>query len=350
MSRGGYDLENLMKIQQKIIPEATGLLERRYRILRMVLNNQPIGRRLLAQKLDLGERLVRGEIEFLRVQNLVSVSVPGVTITEEGVDIQNRLKDYVMESKGLDEIERILMEELGYSKVIIVPGDMDLDPNVKKELGRACASYVSGLLHPKDIIALTGGSTIKAFVSAFPTKEEYRDIVLVPARGSLGKNLDLQSNTLVASLAEKLSATYRLLNVPDNISRKTLEAFRQEQEIMEVVDMISRATILVVGIGRADEMAQRRGMSEEDINNLINLGALGEAFGTYFARNGKIVKKAVALGMNIEDAKEIPHLIAISGGSSKGEAIASVRFENRNAALITDEGAARDVVKVIRSR
>lgn len=349
-SKGGSELENLMKVQQKIVPEAVELLERRYSMMRTIFNCQPVGRRLLAQKLGLGERLVRAEIDFLKAQGLVTVSGPGVILTGDGEGLLSILKEFVSEIKGLDEIEEILKRELHYKRVIIVPGDLDADPNVKSELGRAAAKYVAGILRKGDIIALTGGSTIQDFVESFPKKDEYGDLTIVPARGSMGKDIEIQSNTLVASLAEKLGASYRLLNVPDNISERTLEAVLEESEIKEVVATIKKANVIILGIGRADVMAKRRGLGPEDINNLITLGAQGEAFGTYFARNGKIVKKAAAVGLSIDDSLKVKELVAVSGGTSKGDAIAAVRFTGENAVLVTDEGAARKIIKALKSK
>ena len=73
-------MDDILKLQQKIVPELIVLLQKRYNILRTIYYNQPIGRRNLASSLQLGERAVRTEIEFLKSQNLIKVSMPGCPI------------------------------------------------------------------------------------------------------------------------------------------------------------------------------------------------------------------------------------------------------------------------------
>jgi central glycolytic genes regulator len=238
---------------------------------------------------------------------------------------------------------------LGYQKIIVVPGDSDKDPNVKRELGNVAALYLSSVIRSRDVIALTGGSTIKEMVTSFP-KMDFRDNLIVPARGSLGKILDIQSNNVVAALAEKVNAGYKLLNVPDNLSSESLEVLLKEREIKEVVDLIRKAQIVVLGIGRADKMAKRRGLSEDEISELMVDGAVGEAFGAYFGKNGRVIRKINSVGVSLDDFSKVRHLIAVTGGSSKAEAIEAVRLKNDNAVLITDEGAARKIVSILKSQ
>ena len=279
---------------------------------------------------------------------LVNVTFPGVVLTEDGINMLSNLRTFVSEVKGLEDIEEILSRELGYKKIIVVPGDSDKDPNVKKELGNAAAVYLSSIIKNKDIIALTGGSTIKEIVNNFPNMD-YRNIILVPARGSLGKIIDIQSNNLVAALAEKLGASYKLLNVPDNLSSESLGALLKEKEIKEVVELTKKADVLILGIGRADTMAERRGLSKDEIRVLLDEGAVGEAFGTYYGKKGSLVRKINSVGICMENYCEDCSIIAVTGGSSKAEAIASVRLCKKNTVLVTDEGAAREMVTILKS-
>ncbi|MDZ5001429.1 sugar-binding transcriptional regulator, partial [Clostridium perfringens] len=52
-------MQEILSLQKKIVPELVEVLEKRYNILRTIYYNQPIGRRVLANQLDLGERIVR---------------------------------------------------------------------------------------------------------------------------------------------------------------------------------------------------------------------------------------------------------------------------------------------------
>ena len=67
-------MQEMLKLQKKIIPELVDLLEKRYNVLRTIYYNEPIGRRTLAGYLNLSERIVRTEISFLNDQGLIAIT------------------------------------------------------------------------------------------------------------------------------------------------------------------------------------------------------------------------------------------------------------------------------------
>jgi central glycolytic genes regulator len=341
-------LEDILKLQQKIVPELIELLEKRYNILRTIYYNQPIGRRILANSVDLGERIVRTEINFLKNANLIEINTPGMTVTSEGEQIIDKLSNFIHEIKGLSEIEEVIKEGLKLKEVFLVPGDMDEDKTVLKELGRAAANYIKSIIKNDDIIALTGGSTIKEVTDNVPKISGVKNVLVVPARGGMGKNVEIQANTLAASLANKIGATYKLLHVPDNLSDRALDTILNEKDIKEIIENIRNSSVLIYGIGRADEMARRRGVSPEDIEKLEKIGTVGEAFGCYFNRKGEVVHSTPTIGISNTDVRRISNPIAIAGGRSKAEAIVATEKNNALGVLITDEGAGREIFKILR--
>ena len=54
------------------------------------------------------------------------------------------------------------------------------------------------------------------------------------------------------------------------------------KEVREVIQLFDKMNILLFGIGRADVMAKRRRLSQEQIDRLLDKGAVAEAFGHYF--------------------------------------------------------------------
>ena len=338
-------MEEVLKLQQKIIPEMIELMEKRYNILRNIYYNQPIGRRMLARNLELSERIVRAEINFLKEQNFIEITLPGMVITPHGEEVIDKLKSYIHQIKGLNDLENIIQQKLGIKNVLIVPGNLDEDINVMKELGKATANYLRSILSDGDIISLTGGTTIKDVVESIPKINNFNNVTVVPARGGMGRNLEIQANTLVSNLANKLNCNYKLLHVPDNLSSEAVSAMIKEKSVKDILDIIYNADILIYGIGRADEMARRRGLTSEEMDMLNSEKAVGEAFGYYFDREGKIVYSNPTMGIKYEHIGNVEHVIAVAGGASKGEAIIATELNNKNGVLITDEGAARKIIK-----
>lgn len=341
-------MQEILKLQQKIVPELMDLLEKRYSILRAIYYNQPIGRRILANRLGIGERVVRTEVNFLKDQNLINVGVPGMTVTSEGELIIDKLKDFIHEFKGLNEIEDIIKAELNIKEVIIVPGDIEEDYTVMNELGRTAAQYVKKVIKNKHIIAVTGGSTIKELVDNMPSMPYFNDTIIVPARGGMSRKVEIEANTIAASLANKLGATYRMLHLPDNLSNEAFTTILNEKSIKDVIDTLQKADVVIYGIGRADEMSRRRGFTTEEIEKILDMGAVGEAFGYYFNSDGKVVYATHSIGLMIEELKNIQISIAVAGERSKAEAIVATMRNDENGVLITDEGAAKEIVKILR--
>lgn len=341
-------MQEILSLQKKIVPELVEVLEKRYSILRTIYYNQPIGRRVLANQLDLGERIVRTEISFLKLQNLIEINTPGMTVTEEGQEVVDKLKDFIHEIKGLSDIEENIKSFLGLRDVIIVPGDAEANEIILKELGKATANYLKSIIKDNNIIAITGGNTIKEFVEALPKINNVSNILVVPARGGMGRKVEIQASTLAASLAKKLNGAYKLLHLPENLSLELLDTLLKEKEIKEVIDNIHKADILIYGIGDALVMAEKRDVSEEEFNKLKSLGAVGEAFGCYFNKDSKVVSENTSIGININEARKINTHIAVAAGENKVDAIIATMMKNQNAVLITDEAAGRKIVEFIK--
>ncbi len=340
-------MHEILKLQKKIVPELMDLLEKRYDILRTIYYNQPIGRRILANKLSIGERVVRTEINFLKKQNLINIGTPGMSVTYEGEEIIDKLKNFIRQFKGLTEIEIQIKDKLNIKRVIIVPGSIEEDKTVMNELGRTAAKYVQSIIKQDSIIAITGGTTMKMVVDNFDNNYNYPRVVVVPARGGMARKVETEANTLAANLANKLGATYRLLHVPDNLSNETLSAILNEKGIKDIMNIIHSASIIVYGVGRADEMSRRRGLSEDETLLLLEQGSVGEAFGYFFDGNGNVVCSTPSVGLKIEDINNVDNLIAVAGEKTKAEAIVATQMNNEKSVLITDEGTAIEIVRVL---
>lgn len=350
MTKGVFELQEILELQKKIVPELVNTLEKRYNVLRTIFHNEPIGRRALADILNIGERTVRTEIGFLKEQGLIEVNTSGMTVTSEGLDLIYKLNDFIHEIKGLTEIENKIETFLKLKKVIIVPGDIEENPLVLKDLGKACSNYVKDVLKDNSIIALTGGSTMKEVVEAFPKITSLSKIQVVPARGGMGKKVETQANTLAATLAKKLNGTYKMLHISENLSLDIIDTLLKEEAVKAVIDTIHKADILIYGIGNAVQMARKRGVPEQEIDNLIDQGAVGEAFGCYFNKDSKIISETTAVGIKINDARKIRTHIAVAAGKNKIESIISTEFNDINGVLVTDEATAHGIINILENR
>ncbi|ACL70333.1 sugar-binding transcriptional regulator [Halothermothrix orenii] len=335
----------LFKIQEKIVPEIISLAEERYTILRSIYYNQPIGRRLLAEKTTLSERTIRNELNFLETKGLVEVSRSGTVITRTGQEFLNELDKYIKELKGLKNLEEEVKKVLGLKQVLLVPGGLEYS-TIKQEIGRFTAKYLKGLLKDDDILAVTGGTTLAQVANAMRSTSNPMEVMVVPGRGGLGEEVEIQANTIAATIAKKIGGKYQLLHLPDNIKEENANRIVAEPSIQKTLNQLKKTNILLHGVGTAEEMAQRRGMSPQQIKALIDRGAIGEAFGYYFNEQGDIVYTTSSVGLHLNDLTNIDTVIAVAGGQEKARAIKAVVSPDYQDILITDELTARRILEL----
>jgi central glycolytic genes regulator len=155
--------------------------------------------------------------------------------------------------------------------------------------------------------------------------------------------MEIQANSIAAAFAKGLGASYRLLHVPDALGPEAMQSILGEPKIKEILDLLRRADIVLHGIGAAEEMAARRGMETAGIGELVQKGAVGEAFGYYFDIRGNVVHSTSSVGLRLEELSQMGEVIAVSGGHSKASAAAAVLSCHMQDVFITDEGLAREL-------
>ncbi|MDN6066420.1 MAG: hypothetical protein L0I52_03445 [Staphylococcus equorum] len=337
-------MKDLIKIQQKLVPEIVEKMYRRFSILTTISKHQPVGRRSLSKYIDLTERVLRSETDILKKQELIKVKPTGMEITEAGETTIRQLNSYFNIYSDDHHLAQVIKEQYNIKEVYVIPGDSDADKTVKIELSRQAGQLVEDVLYEHAIVSVTGGSTM-AYVSEAMHKQPY-NVLFVPARGGLGENVVYQANTIAASMAQQTNGDYTTLYVPDNVSETTYNTLMLEPSVIHSLEKIKESNITIHGIGDALKMARRRQSPSEVIEKLQHHNASGEAFGYYFDDQGDIVHKVKTIGLQLEDLESKKFIFAVAGGKSKGEAIkAYLSIAPNNTVLITDEAAARVIAK-----
>ncbi|OIJ21034.1 hypothetical protein BKP45_07545 [Anaerobacillus alkalidiazotrophicus] len=338
----------LLDVQKKLLPDLLKVLSLRYRILRFISLMQPIGRRSLSSSLGMSERVLRSEVTFLKEQGLVDIATSGMTLTDEGKVLLLQLEEIMKDVFDLKKVEDQLKQSLDLSEVFIIPGDSDKDPWVKKEMGRTTVQLIKRFLQGEErkIVAITGGKTIAAVAEMMTPDKQMKETLFLPARGGLGEQVENQANTICATIATKAMGHYRLLHVPDQISKESYKSLMEEPKIKEILDQIRSANLVVHGIGEARTMAERRSSTDEVLHKLSEKHAVAEAFGYYFNQVGDIIHKVTTIGLQLEDMTNSKCVVAVAGGSSKAQAILAYMKQKKSNILVTDEGAAKSLLKI----
>ncbi|MBM7571052.1 sugar-binding transcriptional regulator [Aquibacillus albus] len=335
----------LIDIQQKLFPDLLKVMQRRYKILHYIQLMQPIGRRSLADNIELAERIVRSEVDFFNKNGLIEVTAKGMHLTNAGIELLNQLAAFMKEVSGFSVLEQHVKDKLQLNHVIVVPGNSDEHDWVKQELGKACIHYLKTILQMKQTIAVTGGTSMAAVAEMMTPFNGATNCMFVPARGGLGERVENQANTICVEMAKKAHGEYRLLYVPDPISEESYQSIIEEPSIKEVLEIIRDADVVIHGIGDAVTMAKRRKASKDVLNKIVDGNAVSEAFGYYFNESGEVIHKVRTVGIQLEDLYKTDCVIAVAGGKSKAKAINSYFKQGKSNVLITDESAAQELIR-----
>ena len=89
-------------------------------------------------------------------------------------------------------------------------------------------------------------------------------------------------------------------------------------------------------------------VSASQARKLLADGAVGESFGAYYDREGKCLLESSSVGVDLARLTPSCRMIAVAAGKHKAEAIIAVLRHDRHALLVTDEGSAREMLRILK--
>ena len=337
---------SFFEAERKLMPDIDAVFQRRFRILQAIATFAPIGRRALAEQLAMTEREIRNETTILSDQQLIIIQSKGMICSQQGYEVLEQLYSLYRELTGMESKEQQLKQHFQIERVVIVPGNLEQDSNVKQQLGKEASTLLAANVKPHDKIAVTGGSSVASMTNFLSANSDLNTTKFIAARGGMGDEMSFQANTIVARFAQKCDANYRTLFLPEHLSEQAYEAMKNEPMITEMLALYEQIDVVVHGIGAAQEMADRRNSSLSEQQLLQDKGAVGEAFGYYFNEDGEIVHHIQTIGIQLAHVYRARNIIAIAAGANKAAAIQAY-FKNaaKRTTLITDEQTANTILK-----
>ena len=116
------------------------------------------------------------------------------------------------------------------------------------------------------------------------------------------------------------------------------------------MELLERADVILHGVGIATETMRKRNMDRATQQELTQRGAEGESFGAYYDLEGNCLMESSSVGVDLARLKRTCRMIAAAAGSSKARAILSVLRHTPHALLVTDQGAAERMLRILREQ
>ncbi len=334
-------------LMQTLAPDLAAEMAQRALVLERIASMAPVGRRQLAAKLHLTEREIRACANILREQGFISLDPAGMALTDKANEILPAIQAFTHALNDLTGLEDELAECLHVGRICVVPGDADADEGVIDEVGRAAGQRVRGMLHSGSTLAVAGGSTMAA-TARYMHSPSPLHVMVVPARGGWGKAVHTQANTLAAEIAGRLGGYHRLIHLPDYMDDAAKQEMLRLPEVREVMELIQRADVILHGVGCAEKMLLDSKIAASQVRRLLAQGAVGESFGAYYDREGNCLLESSSVGVDLARLSPSCRMIAVAAGKHKAEAIIAVLKHDRHALLVTDEGAAREMLRLLK--
>ena len=80
-------------------------------------------------------------------------------------------------------------------------------------------NYLRSFLQTGATLAVTGGTTMREVAHAMPHGTPM-NVMVVPARGGIGRALETQANTVASEIARQLGGHHRLMHLPDHLDEQ----------------------------------------------------------------------------------------------------------------------------------
>ena len=337
----------MLAILQKVLPEAFETMLRRYHILDVINREEPIGRRLLSERVHLTERIIRKEVDALKINRLITSSSAGMSLTIDGHETLDELSELLESYTQFYEMEKELAKRLDIEACIIIPGNLDEDSTVLPKMANQTVEIMNRLLgDKKQIISVMGGTTLNEVANYMDSDlGKNRELLFVPARGGLGDDPMIEANVIAQRMAQQTGGQFHGLYAPEYVHEQIYQDLLKEPEIKNTLQLVESATLILYSIGNPIEMAKRRGLNESTLQLLIDKKAVAEAFGEFIDKDGNIVYKLSNIGLQSSSLQKIEHIVTVAGGSKKANAIKSyLKTAPSHTWLITDEAAANKIL------
>jgi len=254
-------------------------------------------------------------------------------------------------SESIIEIERMednLKEKLGLKDIKILPSESGR-LGTMYAAGSNAGEYLNQILRPDMKIGIAWGATMDATVSQFNPDKHYDSIIVVQMiGGSPTSSFNIDSRELTIRLANKLGASYSILQAPQYVSSKRVrDMLMDEPEIKEHFKLFKKLDLAIIGISSKDpehSAAYRAGyLSQKDARILEETGFITDVSGSRIYKDGSIRQNDMndkLIAIPPEDLRKIPTVIAVAVGDEKAETIMTAAKGKFFNVLITDEVAA----------
>lgn len=251
-------------------------------------------------------------------------------------------------------LEEQLVAKLGLAEARVLGARPETsEKDALARVGALAAEYLMEHLRGGLRIGLSWGTSLAAMVDAVTPPRSY-DVEVVQILGGLSSlSPSLSGHELGRRLADRLGGTFYYLHAPAIVASAEVRAALLDQP--GVADVLRRAQkgdlafvgIGSLGVGSSRALFEEAGLSRAELQQLKRSGAVGDIGARLFTIDGTLCRGAIdrrVVGIELEDLKEVPRVVAVARGLEKANGILGACRGRWIDVLITDEATAVEVL------
>jgi DNA-binding transcriptional regulator LsrR (DeoR family) len=249
-------------------------------------------------------------------------------------------------------LEAGLEARFGLNEAVVVESSENPSDTVRN-LGSAAARHLQESLQAGETIGVSWGRTLHAMVGAIQPQRT-RENRVVQIIGGLGHpTAEVHATELCRRMASALSCDLVLLPVPGIMhSQQAKEAVLTDNHIQNTLSLFREIHVAYVGIGAPGHdsvlMSDSAIMRQEDLDRIIQLGAVGDIALRFFDRYGVSIQSDLderVIGIRLDELKHINRRVGVSGGIKKLDTVRAALLGRYVNVLVTDQELAEALIK-----
>jgi DNA-binding transcriptional regulator LsrR (DeoR family) len=221
------------------------------------------------------------------------------------------------------DLENQLIHKYDLRDCIVVedypPGD-----DLYLSLARASGGWLKSRIKSGMRIGLGLGRTISYLPHAFGIEKEVPCIFTEVAGAVSDHSWGIESNNIASQMAEIFGGKAELFYAPTLVSSPALkEQLIKERSVKKSLERARNCDVILQSVGPVDETAilfLQGYLSISDLDLLKTAGAVGDALGCFYDRDGQILPSPtddLMIGLHLSELLDIPWSLLIAGGPEK---------------------------------
>lgn len=272
-----------------------------------------------------------------------------LTFARQSGLVEIRINDPAENSQSL---EKAIQQQFDVPKVRVVAVPQDADESEwLQRVAQYTAGHLNSIVRSKMIIGMAWGTTLDAISQYLTPKRCYDvDIVQLNGSGNVYTINNFYTSEIYSRFAQNYGARAFLFPVPAFFDYpETKQAMWRESSIRRLIDMTSRADLLIYSIGSAQARVPSYVYSEgylsaQDFEELQREGVVGDIATVFFRQDGSyqdIPLNTRATGPDLSLFQQSRHGMCVVSGLGKVAGLRAALIGRMMNELILDERTAR---------